>query len=352
MNTPMPSDSQANQPFDLEHAPLERPGPGEHDWGGDGTDLSRPVRAHVLAALRPNDAPYPPPVGGLLALGDPDKPRVAASRAALGLRQQHLPDLLRMVRDRSLHTALGNTDEVWAPIHALAVLAELDLATAVPELLPLFDVEDDWLFERLPKLLGHVGAAALEPLRAYLADRTRWGYGHEHAISALEQIVQRHPALRPQAVAAAADVLRDAEHYHEVAVTAAMDLLVDLGAVETLPLLRRAFELGKIDEMLRGGWGNVLQDLGVTPDPHDPLIAESERHFEARRQALYPLKELENLHDLLNAAKQLAPPARKAAQTQAAATSQPRSQAATRKVGRNEPCPCGSGRKYKHCCGK
>jgi len=22
------------------------------------------------------------------------------------------------------------------------------------------------------------------------------------------------------------------------------------------------------------------------------------------------------------------------------------------KVGRNEPCPCGSGRKYKHCCGK
>lgn len=21
-----------------------------------------------------------------------------------------------------------------------------------------------------------------------------------------------------------------------------------------------------------------------------------------------------------------------------------------KKVGRNEPCPCGSGRKYKHCC--
>ena len=24
----------------------------------------------------------------------------------------------------------------------------------------------------------------------------------------------------------------------------------------------------------------------------------------------------------------------------------------TRKVGRNEPCPCGSGKKYKHCHGK
>ncbi|MHC4388714.1 MAG: SEC-C metal-binding domain-containing protein, partial [Planctomycetota bacterium] len=24
----------------------------------------------------------------------------------------------------------------------------------------------------------------------------------------------------------------------------------------------------------------------------------------------------------------------------------------TPKVGRNEPCPCGSGKKYKKCCGK
>lgn len=26
--------------------------------------------------------------------------------------------------------------------------------------------------------------------------------------------------------------------------------------------------------------------------------------------------------------------------------------ATSNKVGRNEPCPCGSGKKYKHCCGK
>ena len=23
----------------------------------------------------------------------------------------------------------------------------------------------------------------------------------------------------------------------------------------------------------------------------------------------------------------------------------------TQKLGRNDPCPCGSGKKYKHCCG-
>jgi len=26
--------------------------------------------------------------------------------------------------------------------------------------------------------------------------------------------------------------------------------------------------------------------------------------------------------------------------------------AVSTKVGRNEPCPCGSGKKYKKCCGK
>ncbi len=29
-----------------------------------------------------------------------------------------------------------------------------------------------------------------------------------------------------------------------------------------------------------------------------------------------------------------------------------KTRAAEKKVGRNEPCPCGSGKKYKKCCGK
>ena len=30
----------------------------------------------------------------------------------------------------------------------------------------------------------------------------------------------------------------------------------------------------------------------------------------------------------------------------------PKPKIAEKKVGRNEPCPCGSGKKYKKCCGK
>ncbi len=333
MSNLLPPAPNENEPFDLEREPLDRPPGFERDWGGDGTDLSRPVRAHGLAALRPNTAPYAPPVDALITLGEPRKPGVAERRAALGLRQEHLADLLRMARDRDLYTANGDTDQVWAPLHAFYALKDLDVSAVIPELLPLLDLEDDWLSDALPDLLGKVGAPALEPIRAYLTDRTRWAYGHAEACRALEEIAKQHPELREQVVAMLSDLLRDAEHYDEVVNTAALDALVDLEAVETLPLIRRAFELGRIDEMMRGGWGDVLGDLGIEPEEDDPLVAESQRRFEERQERFFPRGQREQMQEVLarlserTAAGALLPPpagtlppprdARKAAQEKA-----------------------------------
>jgi preprotein translocase subunit SecA len=33
-------------------------------------------------------------------------------------------------------------------------------------------------------------------------------------------------------------------------------------------------------------------------------------------------------------------------------TKKPVARSGQKKVGRNDPCPCGSGKKYKNCCGK
>jgi len=33
-------------------------------------------------------------------------------------------------------------------------------------------------------------------------------------------------------------------------------------------------------------------------------------------------------------------------------SSKPQRAVAGKKIGRNDPCPCGSGKKYKHCCGR
>lgn len=51
--------------------------------------------------------------------------------------QAHAPKLVRMVRDRSLATALAASPPSWAPFHALHILESLDLASHVADLLPI-----------------------------------------------------------------------------------------------------------------------------------------------------------------------------------------------------------------------
>ncbi|NTU78878.1 MAG: hypothetical protein HGA45_05655 [Chloroflexales bacterium] len=163
------------EPFDLEREPLDvRPAPFEIDWGGDGSDLTRPVRAHVLAALRPAAGPYQPPLDAILTLGEIDDEELERRRVELGIGQEHVPELVRILRDRALHTADSDSPEVWAPIHALHLLAKLDLSAAVPDLIPLFDLDFDLVGDELIGMLGATGTPAFAPLRDYLSDRSRW----------------------------------------------------------------------------------------------------------------------------------------------------------------------------------
>jgi hypothetical protein len=74
---------QIDEPFDLEREPLDKPlQPFEIDWGGDGFDLERPVRAHVLAALQPSTGSYEPPLDALLHQQKNKRKTASASRKA------------------------------------------------------------------------------------------------------------------------------------------------------------------------------------------------------------------------------------------------------------------------------
>lgn len=276
-------------PFDLEKAPLDRP-PGWDaiDWGGDGSDLSRPVRTHVLAALTPVDTPYPPPVDTLLHLGDPRNTEIEQLRQNPGLSQTHLDDLVRLARDRDLNTAVSNTPDVWAPIHALYALENLDVSPVVDDLIPLFDVPGDWHVKPLEAMVSKAGAAALEPLHRYLADTTRWAFGRGAAASTLEAIALRWPELRPQVVAILQKALQAAGQNDDTTNSFIIDSLVKLNAAEALPSIRHAFELNRVNMTMRGDWQQTLHDLGMKPDPADPLVEESARRAREQREQVSP----------------------------------------------------------------
>lgn len=277
--------SGEGEPFDLEQAPLDRPRGFETDWGGDDSDRTRPVRAHVLAALPPSVSPYPLPLRALIALGDDDVDDLVAEHS---IGQEHAPELVRMVRDRALVTAPTESPESWAPFHALHILERLDLSAHVNDLLPLFDTGLHELADELLWTLGTVGEAAIAPLLALMNDRTRWDMARSRAANALEVIARQFPAYRDEIVAAISALVQQAEEESEGLVSLAVASLVELKAVEALPVIRRAFELGKVDESVPGTWGSVLDDLGVEPDPDDPLIDESRRRAEERYARMFP----------------------------------------------------------------
>ncbi|GEM_PF-3165400 len=244
-------------------------------WGGD-DKLHEPVSEHIEATLLDTDAPYPPPLDQLLYLGDlrtvmldPD-PRIIS----LGLTQAHVSDLVRMVRDRNLNLAMSDTTEVWAPAHALRALELLDITEVIPDLIPIFNLDDDWMPPYLVQLLGRAGAPALEPLEQYAREQTHWVYGRAEATSAIKEIGLQHPELRERSVRILSDLIAHADEDDPDFNGFVVGDLVDLNATEALPVIRQAFALQCIDEMVAGDWTEVLQELGMEPDPNDPLLRQ------------------------------------------------------------------------------
>lgn len=178
----------------------------------------------MLAALQPPTDPYLPPLDALLTLGEQED------------------------------------QEVWAQNRALVALAELDPAPVIGSLVPL-----------LEPVFAKAGAAAIAPLQSYLADPSRWAWGHSFACDLVAEVAEARPELRGEAAEILAAVLRQAETRHELAVSGAVSAPVELRAVDMLPLIRHAFEVDKVDPMLRGSWGDIQQELGVTPSATDPL---------------------------------------------------------------------------------
>jgi hypothetical protein len=261
--------------LDISSAPQEPP------------DSHEPIPAHVEAALVDSGQPYPPPLDQLLALGEAWRAEGAAERrAALGLNQSHVPDLVRMVRDRRLNMSSSESLEVWAPAHALLALADLDISAHFDELIRLFDLDDDFFADELPKLLAPYGASALAPLAAYLGDQSRWQYGRMRASEALAQIATRFPDLRDQAVALIRDTLAQATHNGDTLNGSLIADLLSLKATEALPTIRAAFELDRVEPGIAGDWATVQKDLGVKPDQSDPLVQRSRARWDAERREM------------------------------------------------------------------
>ncbi len=114
---------------------------------------------------------------------------------------------------------------------------------------------------------------------------------------------------------------------------------------------REAFELfQQLLERIKFDVTSLLMRLQVRGEQDLPQLP-SEEELEAQMQFQHPDASAA-LADQLTPAPPAAEAAAGGAEAEAAPAPQTPFKREGRKVGRNEPCPCGSGKKYKHCHGK
>lgn len=282
--------------------------------------MAEPLRNIDLCAR------YADPVGQLLTIGEVESYDAAKWPdyvAEVGLGREDVAALTRMVCDVALSQVGTDRSEVWAPVHAWRALGQLGAQEAVAPLLAFLRTaeNDEAVNEELPVVLGMIGLAAVPHIAAFLSDRANPISPAATAMAGLREIVARHPECRDECVAILARVLEPHAASDPSINGFAVWTLIELAAVEAIDVMRGAFQRKAVDLSLVGDNEDVETALGLRE----------------RRATPAPRYQVGSL-GWLNRPD--------AGDIQHDTRVSPQGG----KVGRNDPCPCGSGKKYKKCC--
>ncbi|CAE6868212.1 hypothetical protein R69746_08239 [Paraburkholderia aspalathi] len=252
-----------------------------------------------------------------------------------GFDESYVPDLIRILGDESVHES-EFAGTAMASIHVWRILAELKAVEAIPALISLLprtdDTFDDWTGEELPDVFSKIGPVSLEAIELYARDTRNGDSSRICSFRLISKIGCVHLEQRARCIEILTDMLRAYETNDDTINAFLISSLSDLGALESFDLVREAYQRNRVDLMIQG-------------DAH-----EAERHFKIARgdedaiaaMAAITEERLLRLRGLATMAYPFEP---------AQIVDRPRPIVAEPKVGRNEPCPCGSGKKYKKCCG-
>ena len=261
---------------------------------------------------------------------------------ALGFNQSHIPALIDMMLDIDLQEADSDSLEVWAPVHAWRTLGQLRATEAVQPLLDYMDdvdIEDDWAHEEVPEVLARIGAPALESVAQYLRDPNKPEFSYGAAARALPLLAQHHPEQSGHCARVLLDSLgRYADNPDTLNGTLLAELfdLHERGIIDLkdhAQLIEQAFQANAVDLTVVGDWEDVQIELGLLEERITPG-----RNYIAEKYFGIAPEESADFRFDFDALDQPAP--------------QPHSKTIVKppKIGRNDPCPCGSGKKYKKCC--
>lgn len=299
-----------------------------------------------------------------------------AIRDARQRRDEIVPRLIETIRIAAEQTRAGNPPEGQAHFFALFLLTEFRVKQALPVILEAICLPDDlreklfgdavYHLERVLAVLADDQTEVMESLLSNreLSDNVRWG-----AATAYCYLVRDGRMDREDAVQRLRQHLRAAIDHQEYGLAGPLvQTLSCLYPVEALEEIREAYQQDLVDTFLIG-WEEVEEEIergeqGMrvgfarqNPTAIDTLEelrgwASFQEGPPGAGRALPPalateLAPLAGREPPPTPANAVGPKTPRALPPVAAAVESP-----TPRIGRNEPCPCGSGKKFKKCCGR
>jgi hypothetical protein len=280
-----------------------------------------------------------------------------AMRAAIEQREAITPELLRVVEAIAANpTEFAKREDDMLPVFALYLLAQFREKRAYPHIVKMFSAPGETSYElvgdTVTEGLKHIFASVYDgnpaPLHGLIENDEANDFVRDAAINAL--VVLEHTAQVPRAEVI--DYFRSLFHGRlKRTPSFAWDSLVcavaDLPVPELLAEVRQAYAEDLIDEDVARLEG-IERDMAA-PDPRrreqshliTDAIAEMQWWAAFHPGDSWPKR-------LPEAQVSLPPPPA----PPPASYAPPKPFVREPKIGRNDPCPCGSGKKYKKCCGK
>ena len=278
-----------------------------------------------------------------------------AIEEAIRRREEITPHLMRALQQAAEGSAGSKDEEAsFLPLYAIFLLAQFRKRRAYPLIMELCKLPRDSLdgligdtiTEGLPRIIASVFDGDTAPIKSVIETSSIDEYVRGSAIRSLSILVHEGVIEREEVIAYFTELFRtklerEPSHVWDELASEAVDLYAKTLADD----IRGAYEKGLL-------WPGYMQ-----PEEVEQVFAMHEEAVLARSKKRHkgPIDDVvEEMHwwACFSPRKESRPkpaePFRAAAGRQDAGSGV----RSAPKVGRNAPCPCGSGKKYKRCCGR
>ena len=277
-----------------------------------------------------------------------------AVAAAIERKEEMTPHLLRAIEEAVEHPeeVAGDGDR-FLHLYAMYILARFREHRAYPLIIrmcrlprdTLNDLIGDTITEGLPRILASVCAGETSSIKAIIEDPSLDEFVRGSALCSLSILVHEGNLARSDVVDYFAELFRgrlEKEHSHVWDVLASE--AVDLYAQTLVDDIHSAYE----EELLWPGFMHPGEVDDIFAMSEEMVLARSKQHCrgliddvasELRWWACFEPEQ----SDRMEAGEQIQMPTGPCVPGTVVRKAP--------KIGRNEPCPCGSGKKYKKCCG-